>query len=148
MSNFQELRSPLSYYERQQIEIRFRGKWTIRRIARDLVRNHSIIARELARNKSPDGKYRARWAQQEAERKTHITNKRKLDKHAMLFLYVQEGFKKDWSPEQIAGRLKEEQPSWLKGARVSHETIYQYLYTEAPDLMKLLRQKKGRYRRR
>lgn len=31
---------------------------------------------------------------------------------------------------------------------VVHETIYQYLYTERKDLIPLLRQKKGKYRRR
>lgn len=131
MSNLAQLRSPLSYYERQQIDIRLRGRWGIRKIARDLARHHTIIAREIARNKSPDGKYRAAYAQKQAELKTHITNKRKLDTNDLLFQYVLEGFKKDWSPEQIAGRLKTDKPPWLKGARVSHETIYQYIY-ESP----------------
>ncbi len=113
------------------IEIRLLGKWSQRKIADCLGRDHTTIIREVARNKSPDGKYRALYAQHEAERKTHITNKRKLDRNDHLFQYVKEGFKQDWSPEQIAGRLKEEQPPWLKGVTVSHETIYQYIY-ESP----------------
>lgn len=47
------------------------------------------------------------------------------------------------SPEQIHGDRKR-----LGKSFVCHETIYQYLYTERKDLIPLLRQKKGRYRRR
>ena len=122
------LRNPLTYVDRQMIEIRLRGKWSLRRIADDLGRDHRVVAREVSRNPCPDGKYRADYAQKEAERKTHLTNKRKLDTNDHLFQYVKEQLKEGWSPEQIAGRLKEEAPLWLRGTTVSHETIYQYIY--------------------
>ncbi len=147
-------RNPLTYVDRQMIEIRLRGKWSLRRIADHLGRDHRVIGREVSRNKSPDGKYRALYAQQEAERKSHITNKRKLDSNDFLFQYVREQLKEGWSPEQIAGRLKEDAPAWLHGSVVSHETIYQYIY-ESPYgrfLYHYLRRKKrpkrqGRYQR-
>jgi IS30 family transposase len=47
------------------------------------------------------------------------------------------------SPEQITGKRKRKGKDY-----VVHETIYQYLYTERKDLISLLRQKKGKYRRR
>jgi len=37
----------------------------------------------------------------------------------------------DWSPEQIAGRLKTKPPAYLKGKKVCLETIYQWIYTGA-----------------
>ena len=39
---------------------------------------------------------------------------------------------KGWSPELIAGRLKREHPHW---DTVSHEAIYQWIYSERPDLV-------------
>ena len=43
---------------------------------------------------------------------------------------MNEGLAKKWSPEQIAGRLKEDHPD-DEGMRVSHETIYECLYLQA-----------------
>lgn len=52
--------------------------------------------------------------------------------------------KKYWSPEQIAGRLEEKH----KRKVICHETIYQFVYKERPDLKKYLRCKKRKYRKR
>lgn len=120
--------SPLSYYERQIIETRFRGKWKIRQIARRLNRSPSIISREIKRNIHQSGAYLADYAQELAEKRTHITNKRKLDTDSKLLFYVRKKLEKDWSPEQIAGRLKEHPPDSLEGSKISHESIYQYIY--------------------
>lgn len=123
-----KISSPLSYYERQIIETRLRGKWKIRQIARHLNRSPSIISREVKRNIHPLGKYLADYAQGLAEKRTHITNKRKLDTDSKLSFYVRKKLEKDWSPEQIAGRLKEHSPDSLQGSKISHESIYQYIY--------------------
>ena len=37
----------ITFYERQIIELRLRGKWTRRRIARYLNRDHSVVDREI-----------------------------------------------------------------------------------------------------
>jgi IS30 family transposase len=37
-----------------------------------------------------------------------------------------------WSPEQIAGRLKNHPPVEAKGITVSYESIYQWIYHESP----------------
>lgn len=123
-----EPKNQLSYYERQIIETRFRGKWKIRKIARHLNRSPSIISREIKRNIHLSGKYLADYAQSLAEKRTHITNKRKLDTDSKLSFYVRKKLEKDWSPEQIAGRLKEHPPDSLQGSKLSHESIYQYIY--------------------
>jgi IS30 family transposase len=39
---------------------------------------------------------------------------------------------KGWSPELIAGRLKKEHPQW---PTISHEAIYQWIYSERRDLV-------------
>lgn len=120
--------SPLSYYERQIIETRLRGKWKIRQIGRHLNRSPSIISREVKRNIHPEGKYLADHAQGLAEKRTHTTNKRKLDKDPRLLNYVRKKLEDDWSPEEIAGRTKNHLPAILNGETISHESIYQYVY--------------------
>lgn len=129
MSNkISSISSFLSYYERQIIETRLRGKWKIRKIARHLNRSPSIISREIKRNIHPSRKYLADCAQSLAEKRTHITNKRKLDTNSKLLFYVRKKLEKDWSPEQIAGRIREHPPASLEGSNISHESIYQYIY--------------------
>lgn len=52
--------------------------------------------------------------------------------------------KQGWSPEQIAGRLKEHPPPHFKGITIGHEAIYRYIY-ESPygkHLYRYLRRKK------
>lgn len=144
MSNKIEPNSPLSYYERQIIETRLRGKWKIRQIARHLNRSPSIISREIKRNIHPSGKYLADYAQSLAEKKSHITNKRKLDKDPRLLNYVRKRLEDDWSPEEIAGRTKEHPPVILNGETISHESIYQYIYNSPKGnyLYNYLRRKK------
>lgn len=130
MSNkISSISSPLSYYERQIIETRLRGKWEIRRIARYLNRSPSIISREVKRNIHPEGRYLALYAQSLAKKRTHMTNKKKMDTDSKLSFYVRKKLEKDWSPEQIAGRLKEHPPDSLNGKTISHESIYQYIYS-------------------
>lgn len=131
MSNLLNSRSPLTYYERQIIEMRLRGKWRVRRIARHLNRDPSIISRELKRNCHPSGKYIASYAEEKAEKRTRRTNKKRLDKDFLLSLRVREKLKEGWSPEQIAGRLKTCPPKELSGVTIGHEAIYRYIY-ESP----------------
>jgi transposase, IS30 family len=74
----------ITFYERQIIEIRLRGKWGVRRIARYLGRPHSTISREITRNSPPDGKYLALYAQNKAESRRGKTNKRILNENVYL----------------------------------------------------------------
>jgi transposase, IS30 family len=98
------------------------------RIAHFLNRDRSSIIRELRRVRSEGGLYRAHNAHE-------LSLKRRKGKKAGrgskmkddLFLYVIEKLFKGWSPQLIAGRLKHEYGN-DKAMRVSHETIYLYLY--------------------
>lgn len=101
---------------------------SIREIARRLRKDHTVISRELKRNRTSHTPYRAVTAQGYADRRAKKTNVRKLEKDAVLKEHVVACLKDDWSPEQIAGTLKAQPPPTLRGVSVSHETIYQYIY--------------------
>lgn len=117
----------LTKYEREKIEFYLKLKWGYREIGRHLRRDHGIISREVRRN-SKDGKYIAAKAQNRADFKARKTNKRKLETNQVLHDYVEKKLKAGWSPQLIAGRLKERPLPELNGATVSHEQIYEYIY--------------------
>jgi IS30 family transposase len=101
-------------------------------IARQLGRNKSSISRELGRcNTDPLGYIPDRannFAIRFGLRNPKIFLKPKLSNCVITLL------KEGWSPEQIAGRLKLEN----NGSRVvSHETIYQFIYSEEGKAQKL-----------
>lgn len=117
----------LTKYEREKIEFYLKLKWGPREIGRRLKRDHGVISREMKRN-SKDGKYTAAAAQKRADFKARKTNKRKLENNEQLHDWVGKKLKAGWSPQLIAGRLKAQPPPALKGASVSHEQIYEYIY--------------------
>lgn len=119
----------ISYPERQFIEMRLLGKWGVRQIAMKLGRDHSILSREVRRN-STGGRYRAKEAQELAERRrSRKMTRRKLDRDDVLATWVAEKIRDGWSPEKIAGNTKSLMPPpRLHGSTVSHETIYDWLY--------------------
>jgi IS30 family transposase len=115
-------------------------------IGRRLGRSPSTISRELRRNGSGD-EYRAVSAQRRAEcRRRERPVSRKMDS-AAINQAVREKLTQEWSPEQIAGRLKLDHPRDAS-RRVSHQTIYRWLETceDREHFMRFLRH--GKYRRR
>ena len=102
------------------------------------------VSREFSQSGGRDG-YDARRAHRRATRcrKEGKRVSKKLLAHPCLTAYVEEKLLLFWSPEQIAGRGKEEMPGM-----VCHETIYRFMYEEESKWKKYLRQKKGKYRRR
>ena len=126
---------------------------SVRGMARVLDRAPSTISRELARNGGTPqilGRprlapgYDAVRAGQRARRLQRKTRRaRKLQAHSELWLQVRERLLKKWSPEQIAGKLK----------NVSHETIYTAIYAMPRgalrrELTTLLRQGRARQKPR
>jgi len=99
----------------------------IRAIAKVMRRDHSVISREIRRNGGRKN-YQATLAQNMADKRKRKTNVRKLDKYPALKEYVVENLREDWSPEEIAGRLKDHPPAHLRGLSISHESIYDYIY--------------------
>lgn len=120
----------LSLDERRIIARMHEKKISQAEIARTLRRDRSTICRELRRNF---------WHDRElpiAEGYWHVTahqmaegrrrRYRKLLRDPLLCSAVIDRLKEGWSPEQISGRLRVDGGS---SARLSHETIYQYVYS-------------------
>lgn len=115
--------------ERNIIEFRLRLGLGVRAIARLLQRDHSVISREIARHRCTDGTYRAAIAERRALQNQRGIKQRKLDKDPLLRVFVKKKLHELWSPEFIAGVLKNQPPREMQGKRVSHETIYHYIYS-------------------
>ena len=93
-------------------------------IARALGVNKSTISREL-RAYFIGGRYDAVRAQRLADLKALQKTFSAPCFNALLRSFITEKFSDDWSPEQIAGYLREHQSAL---PAVSHETIYQMLF--------------------
>lgn len=108
-------------------------------IAKILSCDRSTIYRELNRNGPPIHKryYLPHKAHERAVNRKSQAHQRSRLKNQNIRDHVKEKIKLGWSPEQIAGRLKKEKAD----PTVSYEAIYQYVYTEAPELIKYLPRK-------
>lgn len=102
---------------------------TTRSIGALLGRDHSTIAKEIARN-GGRGHYRAVAAQSRCDASRARPKARKLEASRRLHDAVNEGLAAKWSPQQISQRLRVDHPD-DREMRVSHETIYECLYLQA-----------------
>ena len=133
----------LTFAEREEIALgRARGE-SMRAIAARLGRSPSTISRELARNGTGAGGYRATAAHALAYHRASRPKPAKLVVNQRLRGRVEEDLRRRYSPEQIAGRLRRQFPDDPE-MRVSPETIYQSLYVQSRgalrrDLTKCLR---------
>jgi IS30 family transposase len=78
--------------------------------------------------------------------KVERAKKKRFSLTKVIEKYIRAKLKQDWSPEQIAGRMKLD-----TGASVVHETIYRYIYTNKLNGGKLytyLRHKNKKYHHR
>jgi len=114
---------------------------SIRHIAHFLDRSPSSISREVRRNQGEmfgvKGYYPNIACRSATKRKTeaHMIG-RIRDK--FILSYVKARLHDRWSPELIAGRLPQEHP----GYKISHETIYQWIYAEAKEFIPYLARRK------
>ncbi|MBU2035264.1 MAG: IS30 family transposase [Candidatus Omnitrophica bacterium] len=115
--------------EREEISRRIASGCSIRKIAQSLNRPPSTISREILCSGAAEQKYyRAIFAQQQSNKMRHkLRGNRKLDNNIPLREVVFYYLAKNWSPEQIAKRLIILYPNDMT-MRVSHETIYSYVY--------------------
>lgn len=98
-----------------------------------LNRHKSTISREISRNKSAKLGYLPDRANNLAKGRKN-RNLSKIEKDPDLKKYIIDRLSLDkWSPEMIAGRMKLEKIP----IRVSHETLYQYIYSYLGQKQKL-----------
>jgi transposase, IS30 family len=119
----------LSLAEREEIAVGLAARKPVRQIARELGRPASTVSREVARNSSATGLYRASAAQYRSEVRARRPKTAKLAGNAELRGWVQGKLDQKWSPGQVSGRLAAEFPDRPE-MRVSHETIYQSIYVQ------------------
>jgi IS30 family transposase len=114
----------LTYQNRIGIYYLLKQGMSFRAIARQLDVSPSTISREVRRNRS-GSKYFPNTAQRKT-RKRQLKLPKKIDNNPKLKKLIYQGLRKQWSPEQIASRLK------IKfndlNMHVSPETIYTHLY--------------------
>ena len=126
----------LNMKEREEISRYLALNYSVRNIALMLNRYASTISREIRRTQMTKLTYRASTAHQHARRMASIQRKQpKLQVNSRLRDYVIKCLEDRWSPEQIAKSLVFEYPNDMT-MRVSHETIYTYLYVRSRGLLK------------
>ena len=124
----------LTLSEREEISRGIASDLSMRAIAFQLGRSPSTISREIKRNGSYDN-YRAAQADQAAWDRAHRQKLCKLACNRSLSRIVAAKLQLNWSPEQIAGWLKNEYPG-EEYNHVSHETIYRSLFVQARGVLK------------
>lgn len=117
----------LTIEEREKILVLLTAGKSQGSIARELGRDKSTLSRELARNKKTKEDYSAVGAQKKYQGRRKKCRRRKLlentslkEKVGRLFLQEQ------WSPEQIAERLRHEGNE----EQISYNTIYRGIYAK------------------
>jgi IS30 family transposase len=127
-------RLALTFAEREEISRGLVAGKSLRCIAAALGRAPSTISRELKRNSGREA-YRAGPSDQNAWDRGRRPKPCKLTENRILANMVAMKLQQQWSPEQVAGWLKQ-----LFGRqqeyRVSHETIYRSLYIQARGALK------------
>ena len=118
----------LSLAEREEISRDIATGQSLRAIADSLNRSPSTISREVKRNGGRQC-YRANEADKNAWDRAHRPKICKLVENRPLAYIVAKKLQLEWSPEQVAGWLKQTYPS-DESYQVSHETIYRSLYTK------------------
>lgn len=124
----------LSLGEREEISRGLAVRSSYRSIAKTLKRAVSTVSQEVARHGGRSG-YRANQADYAAWESARRPKTCLLARNRILQRIVAVKLKQDWSPQQIAGWLRDQYPDspekW-----VSHETIYRSLFVQARGALK------------
>jgi IS30 family transposase len=108
--------------------------FSFREIARRIKRHHTTVSRELERN-GPEYDctiYWYDWTHPRALKRRHKARHHRRRSNPHLVKYVIRKLTDGWSPETIAEKLKIEYPENDK-MRVSHETVYHWIYSDAKE---------------
>ena len=124
----------MSQEERDKIAVFINRGKSLREIAIELDRSPSSVSRELKRNSRSRAQYRPHRAHERALKRQLESHKRvRLKSHA-LRLEVERLLQLGWSPEIIAGRLRQR----VDLPRTNYESIYQWIYEKSPTLISCL----------
>jgi IS30 family transposase len=127
----------LTLEERQFLYRLSKNGKSIMEIAKLTGRDRSTIYRELNRNTGQRG-YRPKQAQHLADERRLASRRPHKMENPDVHCYVQDRLEKYWSPDQIAGRVRDDFPRsparWL-----SRQTIYDWINYQSPDWRSLLR---------
>lgn len=124
----------LSAVEREEISRALGAGRSLRSVAQSLRRPPSTICREVQRNGGRE-RYRAGAADSRAWERARRPKACKLATNPRLCRVVASKLQLEWSPEQIAGWLRQrfaDEPEM----QASHETIYRSLFVQARGVLK------------
>jgi IS30 family transposase len=122
----------LTFEQRETIGLMLAAGHTDAQIARMVGSHRGTVGRERRRHSNRDGSYRPSTAQKRAEETARTAHARasKLAVPGSLREYVIDGLEQEWSPEEIANRIRMDHPE-DPAMRVCAETIYQSLFVQA-----------------
>ena len=113
-----------SIEEREAIQEGIWNKESICTIAKHLKRSPSSVSREIKKNLPPQRRqYTPRVAQERALLNRTYRGRKERLKNDAIRTYVTEHLKIRWSPEQIAGKIRQD-----LNECISPEAIYQFVY--------------------
>ena len=124
-------KSHLALTDRIELEVALRAGDTQATIALRMGRASGTVSREIALNGGRDA-YRAAIAHQAAQCRSGTARRGDcaIAEHPPLRDEVHVRLQRGWSPEEIAGSLKQDHPD-LPRMHTSHESIYRYVYVVA-----------------
>jgi len=126
--------------------------YSLREIGRRIGRDHTTISREIKRNGPEHPDIAAYWydySHPDAIKRRHQPRHHRRQNHRKLVEYVESKVRLDWPPEVIAARLALDYPTDQQ-MRITHETIYRWIFLNAQkggDLYKHLRRRHKRRRK-
>ena len=126
-------RGQLKDTEREKIYLYLNQGLSIRDIGKRIKRDHTVVSREIIRNKDPNGVYSPSRANEKAVERKSKANKANPLKNPYILRYVKSKLQDGWSPEEISGRIRIDIPLFS----VSTEAIYQYIYKPENKRMEL-----------
>jgi IS30 family transposase len=116
----------LTLKEREIIDLFHRNGKSVTYMAKELGVHKSTVSREIRRHTFHHRDYyMASRADYCSKYQKSTANRHKRLKDPRIIEYVRRKILEDWSPELIAGRIKIDLP----GLSISHEAIYQFIYT-------------------
>jgi IS30 family transposase len=124
----------LTSKEREEISRKVEAGFGVRQIAAAIGRSPSTVSRELTRNGGAE-RYRAAKADEAAWDRARRPKNCRLAESSKLRAIVSRKLQLDWSPQQIAGWLKLQNPD-DPNLQLSHESIYRTLFVQSRGALK------------